>query len=362
MQPQQSSMRVRKTPVTEDSMIEDSLPSLVLLNSARKSGVLRVEPETALEFLREYQRMTAKPSGTWEQKLCDSQYPFWSSLSMSDMEIEHQIDLTTVTTLASILRRSKSKGQLVLARKVMLTASALGDKSATFDIISSAIRIGNFNGLTAPLQRLDHLANKDNDPQALSLLGQIYYARQEKKQALEYFRKATGPPTGNLEFFGAGEALVNEGKILIEMDDKDGAKVAFEKAALELDEPSGYFYLSKMQEPGSSQEQVYLLKAASSGIQEAWHNLGALEMMKRKDNATLKPKTIADFGMAYEWFQVAAADGFGLSMLNLALMCKSVGNIEEGRKWLEKAEENEDVRDQARAIKANFHDDNVDAI
>lgn len=154
---------------------------------------------------------------------------------------------------------------------------------------------------------------------------------------------------------------MHEGQALLALNDKDGAKAAFEKAAKELDEPSAYFYLSKLQEPGSSQEQVYLLKAASSGIVEAWHNLGALEMAKQKESTT-KKTTLADFGMAYEWFQVAAADGFGLSMLNLALMCKSVGKIEEGIKWLEKAEENLDVRDQAKAIKSQFHHGNVGAI
>lgn len=281
---------------------------------------------------------------------------------MSHGLVEHNVDPTTLSVLGGILRRSNNKAQLTLAKKVMFTASALGDKPATLEIVSEALRNGKLNDITAPLQRLSILAKKHNDPQALTLLGKVYHARRSTKEALECFRTATRPPNGSLEFDGAGEALVHEGQALLALNDKDGAKVAFERAALELDDPSAYFYLSRLQESGSAKEQVYLLKAASSGIMEAYHNLGALEMAKQKDGRTKRPTTLADFGMAYEWFQVAAADGFGLSMLNLALMCKSVGKIEEGIKWLKKAEENVEVRDQARAIKSQFHNDNVGAI
>ncbi|KUJ19077.1 HCP-like protein [Mollisia scopiformis] len=340
LQQQEGSIRVRQAP-----NIEDSLPPVVLLNSARKSGLLQIEPEKALDFLRQYQQLAVNPVGSWEQTLCN----------------QHNIDPATVATLAGILRRSHDKAQQVLAKKIMLTASALGDKSATLEIISAALRLGKLHDYPAPLRQLGILAKKENDLPALTFLGKVHNAHGDKRGALECFRKATRPPTGNLEFYGAGDALVSEGLILLELKDKDGAETAFEKAALELDDPAAYFYLSKLQEPGSPQEQIYLLKAASSGITEAWHNLGALEMAKRKDTIT-KPSKVEDFGMAYDWFQVAATEGFGLSMLNLALMYKSVGNVEEGMTWLEKAEENADVRDQARAIKADFRNSNVGAI
>jgi TPR repeat protein len=251
--------------------------------------------------------------------------------------------------LAGILRRCSGKGQQVLAKKVMLSASALGDKSATFEIISSALRNGLLNEYPAALQRLGLFAKKDNDRQAMTLLGKVLLSQRGEKGALEWFRKATRPPAGSIDFDGAGEALVHEGRILMQWKDKDGAKKVFEKAALELDDPSAYFYLSQLQEPGSSTQEVYLLKAASSGVQDAYHNLGALELTKIEKTAK-KPTSLADYGMAREWFQVAAADGFGLSMLNMALMCKAVGEVEEGKKWLRRAEENPDVREQARSI------------
>lgn len=271
----------------------------------------------------------------------------------SDLKPEWRIDPATVATLAGILRRSETKPQQILAKRVMLTASALGEKSATLDLIASALNTGTLHEYTEPLQRLSILAKKHNDPQAWTLLGRVYNARKNSREALECFRKATRPPTGHLDFYGAADALVYEGQILLAQDDRAEAKTAFEKAALQLDDPAAYFYLSKLQEPSSSQEHVYLLKAASSGIKEAWHNLGALELAKRKDNSA-KPTKLEDFGMAFEWFQVAAADGFGPSMLNLALMCKSIGMFEDGLKWLDKAEETPDVAHEARRIRSQF--------
>jgi len=235
----------------------------------------------------------------------------------------------------------------------MLAASELGEKAATFEIISFALRTGALHDYQAPLQRLGILAKKDNDPQAMTLLGKVLMAERREKEALAWFRKATQPPDGGLDFDGAGEALVNEGRILFQRKENEQAKAAFEKAALELDDPSAYFYLAQLQEPGSSNQQVYLLKAASSGVIEAWHNLGALELEKINKQEK-KPNSLADYGMAREWFQVAAADGFGLSMMNLATMCKAVGQMDEAFKWLEKAENADGVRDQARAVKVQW--------
>jgi tetratricopeptide (TPR) repeat protein len=201
-----------------------------------------------------------------------------------------------MTLLAGILRRCSGKGQQILAKKLMLSASALGDKSATFEIISSALRNGLLNEYPAVLQRLGLFAKKDNDPQAMTLLGKVLLSQRGEKDALEWFRKATRPPTGNIDFDGAGEALVHEGRILMQWKDKDGAKKVFEKAALELDDPSAYFYLSQLQEPGSSTQEVYLLKAASSGVQDAYHNLGALELA-RIDKNKKKPTSLANYGM-----------------------------------------------------------------
>lgn len=269
------------------------------------------------------------------------------------MILEHSISTSTMALLASILKRCPNAGQRALAKSVMLAASRLGEKAATFDIISEALRVGTVHEYRAPLERLGILAKKENDPQAMTLLGKVFMADRREREALDWLRRATRPPTGGLEFNGAGEALVNEGRILSQRNDREGAKAAFEKAALELDEPFAYFYLAQMQEPGSSNHQVYLLKAASSGVVEAYHNLGAIELEKIT-NQEKKPSSLADYGMAREWFEVAATDGFGLSMLNMAVIHKAVGQLDEALKWLAKAEGAEGVRNEATALKKQW--------
>jgi TPR repeat protein len=242
----------------------------------------------------------------------------------------------------------------------MLSASALGEKTATFNLIEAAIHSRSLDITTyaAPLQRLGILAKEEGDRQAMVLLGKVLLTQQQEMEALDWFRKASQGPAESLNFEGAGDALVHQGRILLGWNDKEGATTAFRKAAIELDDPAGYFYLSKFEQPNSSQQQVYLLKAASSGIVEAWHDLGSIELA-RIDEKTEKPGSISDYGMAREWFQVAAADGFGLSMLNLALICKAVGEADSGLKWLDKAEELPEVKDQAKSIRAQWGNQDV---
>lgn len=269
----------------------------------------------------------------------------------------------TLFVLANILNRCTGNGQRRLARQLMLSASKLGQVEATFTLIESAIRSKSIDSAVyiEPLKRLGILAKEDGDRQAMVLLGKLLLAEQREREALNWFRKASQGPAESLDFEGAGEALVNEGRILLSWKDNEGAATAFRKAAVELDEPSAYFYLSKLEEPDSSQQQVYLLKAASSGIVEAWHNLGSLELA-RFEKQPRKSGTIKDYGMAREWFQVAAADGFGLSMLNLALICKAGGEPDAGLKWLDKAEELPEVREQARSIRAQWGTANIELL
>lgn len=237
----------------------------------------------------------------------------------------------------------------------MFSASAMGDRSATFQLVSAAIKKGNFTDYAVPLRRIGLLAKHDNDPQAMTLMGQMLYSQRQERAALDWFRKATQSPSGNIDFEGAGEALVTQGRILLELKDNNGAKAAFETAALKLDDPNAYFYLSQLEEPGSTNQEVYLLKAATSGVIEAYHNLGARELA-RLDKRGVRPKKVEDYGMAREWFEVAAADGFGLSMLNLASMFKAVGSMETGERWLEEAEGVPEVQDQARDLRRTWLD------
>lgn len=174
----------------------------------------------------------------------------------------------------------------------MLAASAMGEKSATFGIVLNAISTGQLGKYSAQVKQLVDLAQNTNDSQAMAILGSALMASGQEKEALAYFQKAT---RAGLEFDGAGEALVGEGRILINQGKKVAAKAALEKAALQLDDPAAYYYLSQLQEPGSTNQQVYLLKAATSGIIEASHNLGAFELEKIHKSGK-KPTSLTDYG------------------------------------------------------------------
>jgi tetratricopeptide (TPR) repeat protein len=273
----------------------------------------------------------------------------------------HKISPGTVTILAGILRRCRQHKQHILATQLMLSASLLGDKSATFELIHSAIKTGKLGQFAEPLQQLGVLAKKNNDPEAMMLLGKVLLSQEKDQEALGWLQKSTRPPTGSQEISGAGDAILNEALVLLRLGRKEEGEEAIRKAALELDEPAAYFYLSHLVEPGSSVQRVYLLKAASSGVREACHNLGALELAEIEKKSQ-KPTSFQDYGMAREWFQVAAADGFGLSMMNLALMYKAVGEEEESMRWIQKALEIPEVKEQALDLerqwdkeRANLH-------
>ena len=51
---------------------EECMPPSVLLQSARKSGALKIDVEKAIEVLREYQKLEGNTKeALWEKRLCD---------------------------------------------------------------------------------------------------------------------------------------------------------------------------------------------------------------------------------------------------------------------------------------------------
>jgi hypothetical protein len=71
MNPPAGSLQIKRT-----YDYEESLPPIALLNAAEKSGALTVEPDQALEFLREYQALAGKSNVGWEQRLCNGAVSF----------------------------------------------------------------------------------------------------------------------------------------------------------------------------------------------------------------------------------------------------------------------------------------------
>ncbi|KAI9649492.1 hypothetical protein NHQ30_002069 [Ciborinia camelliae] len=328
-------VKMRKT-VPIDS--PDALPPLFILVTDHKAGVLKLDPYKAMEFLRDYQICHRKAKPGWETEVCN----------------KHGLTGSDVTQLSISLGRCKELAQKALGRRLIDLASVMGDAAATLEVVSDAFRRNQLHTARSGsfFKRLGILAKKEQNVQAMGLLGQILYSQGKEIEARDWLEKAvSGPEVPTFE--GAAEALVVLGLIL-EKSDKEAAKQVLKKAALDLDYPSAFFYLSKHTGPGEEDDRmVYLLKAAGAGIPEACHNLGAIELSKYGDQAHKKPAN-RRYGYAKEWFEVAAEGGFGLSMLNLASICKSQGQKEEGMKWLKRAEALPEVHDEAVKMKTSF--------
>jgi TPR repeat protein len=326
---------------------EEALPPISILQAASKAGAMEISAEKAKEALLRYQDLEIRSAAGWEAKFCKGKQLLLEN-NIILMVIDFDMKPATLVLLSNILNSCSGDKQRHLARRVMQSASELGDESATIDLVSSALRKGKLHLYAASLQQLEILA-KEGKPRSMTLLGRVAAARGKDREALEWFRTVF-KESGNLDPEEAGEALVCEGQILKKTNLKE-AEAAFRKAALELDNPSAYFNLSQLEEEGSLQQKVYLLKAASSGISEAAHSLGSLELSKIKES---DESSSPDYGMAREWFQIAAVDGFGPSMLSMARICKASGESEEGLEWLAKAKGSAEVQRQAMEMEDNW--------
>ncbi|KAM0143827.1 hypothetical protein ACHAP3_001091 [Botrytis cinerea] len=319
----------------------DALPPMFILETDHKAGVLTVDPNKAMEFLKNYQSLHGNPNQGWETGICN----------------KHGITASDVTQLSISMGRCREQAQKRLARVLLDSASAMGDPAATLVVVSEAFHNNKLYTarFTPFLERLGILAKKEGNVQAMGLLGQILYSQGREKEARGWLQKAVaGEKSPN--FPGAADALIVLGLIL-EKTDRAAAKKLFSKAALDLDHPSAFFYLSKHVDPEEEDNRmVYLLKAAGAGMPEACHNLGAIELSKNGDQADKKPSE-RDYGYAKEWFQVAAESGFGLSMLNMASICKSQCQNEEALKWLERAEALPEIHDEAVKMRSSFNAD-----
>ncbi|KAH7348786.1 hypothetical protein BKA65DRAFT_455214 [Rhexocercosporidium sp. MPI-PUGE-AT-0058] len=317
---------------------EQNFPPISLLKTAHNSGALPIAPAQVIDFLRDFQAQRQVEPPGWKRRVC----------------LNHDIDPWILGIIAGILDNCERPGQKNLGAILLGIAASFGDRASIFKRVYEATTIRRLQDVPEALQQVGLLAKKGNDPQAMTLLGMALYSQQKEELALEWLRKAT---SGTLDFPGAAEALVLQGRILMPYDTA-GASAAFERAASELEDPKAFFYLSKLQVPGSANHEVFLTLAASSGVLEACHNLGAMEMTKINKGGR-RPRSLDDYGLAREWSQIAAEGGFGLSMLNMALMCKSVGEREEGLKWLDRAERKSDVREEAQSLRTRWQIDDL---
>lgn len=191
--------------------------------------------------------------------------------------------------------------------------------------------------------RFQKLLKKGTDPDALTLQGMILAKRASQSQdrlALDSFRRAekaweakaqssapsavSSTPSSSTEQVADPDYVslpapreprwdwevtwaLEQAKILQKQNRTEEARELYRVAALELDNPQGFWNLSRLMDgPRDSPERrTYLLKAAISGVQEACRELGALEEAAA-ERGDLAERDRADRKMmSQEWFRLA---------------------------------------------------------
>jgi tetratricopeptide (TPR) repeat protein len=270
---------------------------------------------------------------------------------------EHNITPRTLILLALILSRCKEKPRRFLGINLLFSASAIGEPTATIYLVDQGLRNKNLDSFkyNAPLAHLRTLAAPPrSNIEAMVLLGRIYESLKDEDKALQlYGQAASTPPSAQGEVDtqlplpgeGVASALVHQGLILERHGNNSGAEAAFRKAALEHDDPTGYYHLARLEKPSSSTQETHFLKAASSGITAASTSLGQLHLERAKlEPAENKDQKAMQIKLAKEWLYLGATAGEGMSMLRLAEVFIEEGKIKSAQKWLEMAEKSPNIQ------------------
>ncbi|KAF2875056.1 hypothetical protein BDV95DRAFT_603829 [Massariosphaeria phaeospora] len=288
----------------------------------------------------------------------------------------YKINLADITQLALATGRivDSQKSNLRISPSIhnpmsdfiMLSCSKAMDPTAVLHIMGAVYLSNNNTTPTAKTianrmsrselkdceEALRQLAIKGNTG-ALTLQGQFLERKGQVEQARALYEKALEKcdtkheldewETPRLAPWNALGFLTMDNK-----DQKAQAKAAFEKGALEADDPVSYFHLASFEDPMSANWLKYMTKAAASGDLEAMFRLACFytKMAAEKDSVprygrvatmvawlTLKGEA-RYFRHAQEWFMIAAYSGHKPSMLELAEMSFVYGDQEKAKRYL----------------------------
>lgn len=235
------------------------------------------------------------------------------------------------------------------AQDLLIAGSDVEDPAATLILVKSSL---NRDGLTPhsdlskALKHLRRLVDCGNAP-ALFLQAQLCEREGKLKIALEMYlqsttvanEKSTEAEIVDMRLADAWRAV---SRVRKRLGDNQGAKAALEVAALEYDDALAYLHLAKdFSDSTSSEHELYLLEAASSGILEAIEKLG-LHYKDKLENKLKGLLPVSQIGwientQAFEWLSIGAEAGIPSSQIRFAELLKVINRSNEALKWLAEA-------------------------
>lgn len=278
---------------------------------------------------------------------------------------------------------------------MLMAAAELNDEEAVFLVMEEAMRRDGIRTLVVdkiykgPFKRM----LGEGHPRAHIQQAQLYEHRGHRAEALRVYEKLVSNPAKELETqYNAefGDAWFALGRLrLLVANNRRGARAAIEKAALQHDNLKAYYELginyTKQTDP---EREHYLLKAAASGETKAAHELGTLYFSQSQgiipipDIPSSKRRTVEDKAseskhmkpvdasvaskrrnLARQWFAVGAESDNTGSQVYMAILHHKLGELAEGRRWLEAALKSKGFSDwttAAKVLAANWTLPNAD--
>ncbi|KFY27210.1 hypothetical protein V493_03642 [Pseudogymnoascus sp. VKM F-4281 (FW-2241)] len=268
-----------------EALIGNRKATIAQFQLAKKAGALSVEPEDSIELLRSYCNTVAEPG--WEIRFCR--------------------DPPTLAMVSRILNKSPVRPLRKMGENMMVCAAVLGDLNSIVAVLNKALRNDgqlHHPGLLIPMTKLKFYANQGN-PEAMVMYGRILDRQKKHGEAAVMFQKVAETPRDGSVDAEIGNALIQQGNLYYRNGKKEDARMNFKKAALEFDNPEGYYKLAFIMPDEDPLKETYLLKAAASRIREAVVELAALYNRTAELHASSGERQQARL-LADEWQKLAA--------------------------------------------------------
>ena len=306
-----------------------------------------------------------------------------------------------LTLLATILQKSKIESLRDVVQDLYHAASEVGDPSASVKIIKQAVKsslLGHPDVAKARKRLLQLVEEKY--PTAMNLQACIYESEGRPQKALELYEEVIGiddPKYIGIEGLstwedGIADAWREASRLRYEAGDKKGAEAAFEKGAFKYDDPDAFYYLAKIFKSKASKDYfIYMLKAASSGIPEAAHEVGMYFLkygqglaetkllagsgsdsgpvkafdsryttMKGKESRKGTISNQQNLDVVQEWFSIGADAGIAGSQLFSAILLRRGTHIDAGLRRLDEVSKSKDWDAVVSWLKARWLSKDLD--